>query len=101
HIITEDSETNPIALTVVAGDYIGFYYTAGGLGYDITGYDGAWRVSGEYIDPNDEAEYTFSEGDATSLIGYGDIEAPPVGQPYISRVQHIAGMRTMGVNQVG
>lgn len=25
----------------------------------------------------------------------------PSGQPYISRVQHIAGMRTMGVNQVG
>lgn len=24
-----------------------------------------------------------------------------VGQPYISRVQHIAGMRTMGVNQIG
>ena len=88
-----------LSITVEAGDYIGCYYTgAGRIERNISGFAGYWNISGEYIDPNDEAVYAFKDGDAISLYGYGDIEAPPVGQPYISRVQRIAGMKTIGVN---
>ncbi|MBA7710606.1 hypothetical protein ES703_119551 [subsurface metagenome] len=91
-----------LSIAIEAGDYIGCYFRGGGrMERHISGFAGYWNVSGEHIDPNDEAEYAFKEGDAISLYGYGDIEAPPVGQPYIKRVQAIAGMRTIGVNQIG
>jgi len=87
-----------LSITVQEGDYIGCYFALGDIDNTGSGFLGKWRVSGEYIDPGDEAEYYFLEGDACSLYGYGDIEAPPPGQPYISRVQRIAGMKTIGVN---
>ncbi|MBA7715097.1 hypothetical protein ES703_124137 [subsurface metagenome] len=87
-----------LSITVVEGDYIGCYFTFGSLDASDSGFAGLWHVEGEHIDPNDEATYELLAGDAISLYGYGDIEAPPVGQPYISRVQRIAGMKTIGVN---
>lgn len=92
-----------LSIAVQAGDYIGCYWAE--FFEDIersdSGYDGVWYIAGEYIDPDDEATYELLAGNAISLYGYGDIEAPPAGQPYIKRVQGIAGMRTIGVNQSG
>jgi len=62
---------NELSITVVEGDYIGCYFTAGTIEADTAGFAGAWGIVGEYIDPNDEAEYTFNAGYATSLYGYG------------------------------
>ncbi len=72
---------NGLSITVEAGDYIGCFYTAGGIAWDVIGFDGLWEIAGEYIDPNDETEYGFLLGDAISLYGYGDIEAPPAAIP--------------------
>ncbi len=68
-----------LTIAVEAGDYIGIYITGGtgflsGIG---TGYAGIWYISGEYIDPNDEVAYTFSDGDCISLYGTGEEIAPP------------------------
>lgn len=93
---TEDSGSTPLAIAVEAGDYIGAYYTAGELEADTSLFVGVWYVSGEYIDPNDETTYTFVAGYAISLKGIGTEEEPPVGQPYISRVQGVQGMRSWG-----
>ena len=90
-----------LSITVVEGDYIGCFYTDGLIEEDDFGFSGLWTIYAERIDPGDEATYSFYDYRAISLYGYGDIEAPPVGQPYIKRVQAIAGMRTMGVNQIG
>jgi len=70
-----------LSITVQEGDYIGCYQAIGTIEMDLSGFAGVWRIEGEYIDPNDEAEYTFYDGDAISLYGYGDIGAPP-GYPY-------------------
>ncbi len=85
-----------LSITVQEGDYIGCYFTAGSMEGDIGGFYGFWYVSGEYIDPGDETEYGLYSSSAFSLYGYGDFEAPPVGQPYISRVQGVQGMRSWG-----
>ncbi|GAJ07462.1 unnamed protein product, partial [marine sediment metagenome] len=85
-----------LSIAVVEGDYIGCYFTGGYIETDTSGFGGVWYITSEQIDPGDEATYSFLAGDAISLYGYGDF-APP-GQPYISRVQRIAGMKTIGVN---
>lgn len=68
-----------LSLTVEVGDYIGFYATSGRVERDSSGYDGNWRLSGEYIDPGDEATYGFLSGDAISLYGSGGIGGEPAG----------------------
>ncbi len=78
--ITEDSESAPIALTVEASDYIGFYMETGTLERSLSG-DGYFAVFGEFIDPNDETEYTYIADKAVSLYGYGDIGPPAVTIP--------------------
>jgi len=92
-------EFTELSIAVETGDYIGFYWDSffEDIEADMSGLAGVWYVLGEYIDPNDETAYDSLAGYAISLYGYGDIEAPP-GQPYISRVQRIAGMKTIGVN---
>jgi len=67
-----------LSLTVEAGDYIGCYFATGFIEESASGYAGAWRVDGEYIDPNDEAVYAFKDGDAISLYGYGDLPPPDI-----------------------
>ena len=70
-----------LSLTVETGDYIGIYYTAGNIFRDTSGFAGVWWKTGEYIDPNDEAEYSVSAGEAISLKGIG--ETPPaVGRSF-------------------
>lgn len=61
--------TKPVSLAVEIGDYIGCYYTGGTLEVDEYGYPGKWHVANEYIDPGDEAEYTYFD-DEISLGGY-------------------------------
>lgn len=60
------------AISVEAGDYIGIYFTGGWLEQDTDIYAGLWHKYGQYIDPNDEAEYTFDAGEALSLHGIGE-----------------------------
>lgn len=63
-----------LSITVVEGDYIGCYYTGGAIEMDqYLPFAGIWRITGEYIDPGDEAEYVFYDERALSLYGYGDI----------------------------
>jgi hypothetical protein len=61
-----------LSLAVEEGDYIGFYVTSGQVERDQIGYDGNWRLVGEYIDPGDEATYGFLYGDAFSVHGIGN-----------------------------
>ena len=62
-----NKETN---IEVEIGDYIGYYFTSGGMENDLSGYAGLWGKDGEYIDPNDEVEYNLMSGDCSSLGGY-------------------------------
>jgi len=59
-----------VSIAVEIGDYIGCYMGTGSIEYVGTGFAGMWRVEGEYIDPNDEAAYTFYAGDVMSLGGF-------------------------------
>ncbi len=78
-----------LSITVVEGDYIGYYFSSGRIDDTTIGFLGMWSRTGEYIDPNDETDYAFSDGCATSLYGYGDIEAPP---EYIPRHSGTVGV---------
>lgn len=62
--------TKVVSLAVLIGDYIGCYFATGWIERDLTGYLGFWQVSGEYIDVNDETEYTLLPDDEVSLGGY-------------------------------
>ncbi|MBA7589265.1 hypothetical protein ES708_31346 [subsurface metagenome] len=63
-----------LSLEVQEGDYIGCYFATmfQDIDADLSGFAGVWQVSGEFIDPGDEAEYTFYAGDALSLYGTGE-----------------------------
>ena len=63
--------TKTVSIAVVAGDFIGCYYSGGQLDRSLTGYAGVYEVSGEYIDPGDQATYALQSGDAISLKGIG------------------------------
>ena len=76
-IITEDSESNPLAIAVESGDYIGIYYAEGWLYWDDTGFSGTWYKLGQYADPGDEITYSMSPGGAISLYGEGEEPAKP------------------------
>jgi len=62
--------TKAVSIAVEIGDYIGAYWASGRIERASEGYAGAWLYIGEAIDPDDEAEYVFWEGDAISLGGY-------------------------------
>ncbi|GAI63833.1 unnamed protein product, partial [marine sediment metagenome] len=66
-------------IAVQEGDYIGCFFPSGSIDTYIFGFDGFWRVTGEFIDPGDETTYPFYMGDVISLYGYGDFipPAPP------------------------
>ncbi len=80
-----------LSIAVQEGDYIGCYSTAGELERDTAGYDGVWYKIGEYIDPGDDTVFGFAAGDAISLLGYGNIEAPPPPE-YIPRHSGTVGV---------
>jgi len=62
--------TKAVSIAVEIGDYIGCYWVGGAIEADLSGFAGFWYVTGEYIDPGDEAEYAVLSGDAISLGGY-------------------------------
>jgi len=66
---TEDSESNPISMDVVAGDHIGYCCTSGWLERDNTGV-GVWYISGDSI-PCESTLFTFSSNKTVSLYGTG------------------------------
>jgi len=65
-----------LSLAVEVGDYIGIYFTDGWLSRDTGGSTQIWYVDGQYIDPDDETNYTATVDDAISLHGTG---VEPVG----------------------
>lgn len=67
--------TKEITVAVETGDYIGCFFTGGGIERDAQGYAGLWYKSGEYIDPGDEATYVMASGDTISLYGIGEAAA--------------------------
>jgi len=71
---TEDSESNPLAIEVEAGDFIGCFASGGAIERETSGYTGVYvNFSGESIDPGDEATYTFLSGSCISLWGEGTL----------------------------
>ena len=68
--------TKEVSIAVEIGDYIGAFWSAGSIDMDLSGFDGLWNLSGEYIDPGDEATYGFTDNRTISLGGY--IEGAPV-----------------------
>lgn len=62
-----------LSIDVLIDDCIGSYWSGGFLEADGTGYAGRYSVSGEHIDPSDQATYSLYEGDAISLYGEGEL----------------------------
>ena len=77
-VATGAKRTFLVTIAVEAGDYIGCYYTAGTIDLDFTGYAGLWYKEGQYIDPGDEATYTFLAAYAISLYGTDTTAAPDI-----------------------
>lgn len=73
--------TKLVSIAVEVGDYIGFYSSTGQIERSTTGYVKFWWITGEYIDPGDEAIYGGFTGDAVSLGGYIEV-APAVGRSF-------------------
>ncbi len=70
--ITQDSSGNALAITVVAGDFIGCYYTGGTLETSNSGGSGRAYTIGEKIDPGDQAtDYYTDAGYSISLYATG------------------------------
>ena len=66
--LTQDSSGNPLSLEVKTGDLIGWYVTGGNLEKDTSG-TGIYYISGEYIDPGDQASFTQVSGYGVSIYG--------------------------------
>jgi len=63
---------NGLSITVVAGDYIGFYDTVGTPERDTSGFSGYVYLTGEHIDPSDSGTYTLNDDDALSIYATGE-----------------------------
>lgn len=66
---TEDEDTNPISLNVVAGDYIGIRIATGAYERDVAG-AGFWYLAGDQTECVD-ATFTFLATRIISLYGTG------------------------------
>ena len=85
--VTADSkQTFPVDLDVVAGDYIGMYYTSGNIERDSSGCDGFWYKSGDNI-PCTDITFTNLATSAVSLYGTGITD---VGWPHKWNTQTIS-----------
>lgn len=72
-ITSGSKQTKSVSIDVVVGDYIGCYFTAGSIEMSTSGYAGVYYISGEYIDPDDQATYSeLGSGRAMSLYGTGE-----------------------------
>ena len=76
-VFAYDSDGIPLEIAVEEDDYIGLLYTGGEVERVMSGFAGLWTVSGEYIDPGDEAAYTLAAGHAVSLHGYSGVVFDP------------------------
>ncbi len=63
-----------LSIVVHVGDYIGAYWNGGTIEGDITGGSGRMAIFGEYIDPGDQSNYTFSANRAMSLYAIGIVK---------------------------
>lgn len=79
-IVAGSKVTKAVSIAVEIGDYIGLFFTIGRVESDTSGYAGRWWISGEYIDPGDEAVYALAANQGFSLGGY--IELVVVGRSY-------------------
>ena len=66
---TEDWESNPLAIAVEIGDYLGVYYISGYIERDSAG-AGYWLYFGQAIEPGVQTEYTFTASRTISVGGY-------------------------------
>ena len=67
-----------LVLEVRAGDYIGFWHQGGTLARTDSGGPGARYISGEYVDPGDEASFSLiSSGRILSVKGIGTTDFVP------------------------
>ncbi|MBA7588436.1 hypothetical protein ES708_30494 [subsurface metagenome] len=71
-VIGGSVQTFDVNLTVVAGDYIGVYFTGGRLEYDPSGPVGDWRKANDHI-PCTNVAFDFYSGRCMSLHGIGII----------------------------
>ena len=67
-VLDDAKRTFVVDLDVVAGDYIGIYYTAGYMERDNSGCDGMWAKSGDNIPCTD---ITFSNYTTSAISLYG------------------------------
>lgn len=78
-IFTEDSESDPISLSVQEGDFLGMYFDDGGyVEKDGAGEAGLWQIGSDEI-PCSNVEFNVLAGDGISLYGIGEtVEAEEV-----------------------
>lgn len=71
---------NGLSVNVVAGDFIGCYYTGGMICYTPPPHDGVVYYSGEAIDPGDQQTYaTWDSDECLNLYGFSSVVAAFVG----------------------
>ena len=68
---TEDASSNPIALSVESGDYLGIYFSSGNIERDETGYSGLYYKQFDQTAAGEQT-YTLAAGDAISLYATGE-----------------------------
>lgn len=76
-------EYTGLTLTVVAGDYIGAYWSFGNIDRHDAGGDGYWYEGSDNCVVDDETEYTLSSGRILSLYGEGALAAKAGNQGHI------------------
>ncbi len=64
-----------LSIAVEEGDYIGCYFTTGGIERDLFGFVGVWEAGGNHTNPGDEDWYLPYGGAAISLYGIGEAAA--------------------------
>lgn len=65
-------EFTGLSISVTEGDYIGSHWTGGALEKSTSGYTGTRSKSGDYLNPDDEASFSYLQtGDAISVHGIG------------------------------
>ena len=72
HVTSGSKQTfSGLSLDVVAGDYIGIYYSSGQIEYQGTGGAGVWWKSGDHCVVDDELVFSFGSGDIIAIYGIG------------------------------
>lgn len=102
--ITQDSGAANLSLSVLKGDYIGFYAPTGAMEAQTTGSEGYYYAAGDHCTVSDSAEYTLDvDGDGTaSFKGLGTTWAniAKVCGVDIGEVNKIDGTYTYSISKV-